>query len=191
MKLVKNAEVALGADPRLLDREAKHRLRAMVFLEKVRGPWANVLYTLRDDGRITRDQADAGDKYWKLTKEYREQMATEPQTELEVRRVQRVKERYKSCLESMGLSKRFVDDVVFENVWPVGERGHLTVSQGLEMLRGFFDTGTKRKHIIRKAHLTEVEAGEIRSSALTVAELSKMYGVSEGQVSKIRSGKSR
>ena len=143
MKAVKKPELRLGDDPRPLDREHKQRLRVMVLTEKIKGPWANVLYTLRDCGRINRDQADAGDRYWSLRKDYVKEMATDPQTELELRRVEKIKRRYRDAVDCMGLARGWVDEAVFENIWPVGERGHLAVSQGLEMLRIFFSTGTK------------------------------------------------
>jgi hypothetical protein len=144
-EVAKTAEPVLTDDPRYLDREGKQRLRVMIHLEKIKGAWGSVLYTLRDSNRITRDQADAGDRYWTLTQDYRRLMETDPQTELDIRRVDRAKKRYAEVLDIMGMVRKYVDEVVFENVWPVGERGHLAVVQGLELLRIFFDTGTKRK----------------------------------------------
>jgi hypothetical protein len=144
-EVVKTAEPELTDDPRYMDREGKQRLRVMIHLEKIKGAWGSVLYTLRDCNRITRDQADAGDRYWTLTGDYRRLMGTDPETELDIRRVDRAKKRYRDALDAMGIVRKYVDDVVFENIWPVGERGHLSVAQGLELLRIFFDTGTKRK----------------------------------------------
>jgi len=146
MKVVPaKSEPRFDDDPRILDREHKQRLRVMVHLEKIKGPWANVLYTLRDCGRITRDQADAADKYWVLKRDYDREMDSDPQDELSVRRVERLKKRYREAWEALGLGRRYVDEVVFENIWPVGERGHLAVAQGLEMLRIFFDTGKNKR----------------------------------------------
>lgn len=117
MKIVtKPAEVPIDTEPRILDREHKQRLRTMVHLEKIKGTWANVLYTLRDCKRITRDQADAGDRYWSLTQEYRRLMATDPQDELSIRRVKTVKARHREAHECMGIVRKYVDEVVFENI---------------------------------------------------------------------------
>lgn len=138
-------ELRLDDDPRILDREHKQRLRVMVHTEKIKGCWANVLYTLRDCGRITREQADAGDKYWTLRRDWVREMTRDPQDELSLRRVKRVKDRYSGAIESLGLGRKYVDEVVFENIWPVGEAGHLAVARGLEVLRIFFDQGTKRE----------------------------------------------
>lgn len=144
MKIVaKPKELPLDTDPRILDSEHRQRLRVMVHLEKIKGPWANVLYSLRDVGRITRDQADAGDRYWQLTQDFRKEMDKDPQDELSIKRVERLKKRYKEALQSMGIVRKYVDEVVFENVWPVGERGHLALCQGLELLNIFFTRGTK------------------------------------------------
>jgi hypothetical protein len=146
MKLVsKPAEVKLDTDPRILEREHKQRLRVMVHAEKIKGPWACVLYTLRDMGRITRDQADAGDRYYELVKDYERRMNEDPQSELDLRRVERLKRKYRDAIEAMGMVRKYVDEVIFQEIWPVGERGHLAVVQGLELLRILFDTGTKRQ----------------------------------------------
>ena len=149
--MAKAENVAMDADPRPLDRENKHRLRVLIHRQKIHPTNGCVLYCLRDDGRITTEQCDAGDRYWTLTRDYRKVMDSDPeekpeaQRELLYKRIDSKKKRYKEALESMGIVRKHVDDVVFNDCWPVGERGHLAVCQGLELLNIFFNTGTKRK----------------------------------------------
>lgn len=158
MKLVaRTEEVPLDTEPRLLDREHKHRLRVLIHLEKIKPSWGCVLYTLRDDGRITREQADAGDKYWNLTRDFQRLMETDPEElrpearDLAYRRIEIKKKRYHEALDCLGMVRKHVDDVVFNEVWPVGERGHLAVCQGLELLNIFFTTGVKRERRRRRS----------------------------------------
>ena len=153
MKLVAKShkDLDLDIEPRPLDRENKHRLRILIHTEKIKPTWGCVLYTLQGDGRITKEQSEAGDKYWTLTRDFRRLMDTDPEEkpeqerELLYKRIATKKKRYYEAIDSMGMVRKFVDDVVFNDCWPVGERGHLAVCQGLELLRIFFDTGTNRK----------------------------------------------
>jgi hypothetical protein len=153
MKLVghRPQEVELGSDPRPLDRENKHRLRILVHRQKIHPTNGCVLYILRDDGRITQEQCDAGDKYWTLTRDFQRLMDTDPEElrpearELAYRRIEVRKRRYHEALDCLGMVRRHVDDVVFNEIWPVGERGHLAVCQGLELLNIFFATGKNKR----------------------------------------------
>lgn len=143
MKLAKEAEIKLDSDPRPMDRATENHLRVMIFAEAIKPTWGCVLYTLERMGRITADQKEAGNRYWTLASDYTRLMDTDPETELDIKRVERVKRRYKEATDSLGLARKYVDGVVIEDLWPECERGHLAVKQGLEMLRIFFSTGTK------------------------------------------------
>lgn len=149
MKLVtKEQEIELNMDPRPMDRATENRLRVMVFAEAIKPTWGCVLYTLERQGRITADQKEAGNRYWQLAADYTRLMDTDPNTELDYKRVDRIKKRYKEAVQSLGLGRKFVDAVVIEDLWPESERGHLALKQGLELLNIFFSTGTKRKRQI-------------------------------------------
>lgn len=145
--MAKNAKPKdeLNQDPRPMDRAAENRLKVMIFNEAIKPTWGCVLYALERTGRITADQKDAGNRYQKLAHDYDRLMDTDPETAADERAIKRVKKRYEGAVYSMGMARRFVDAVIFEELWPSGERGHLAVAQGLEMLRAFFLTGRKSR----------------------------------------------
>ena len=142
--MVKKAQAELNQDPRPMDRASENRLKTMVFAEAIKPTWGCVLYTLERQGRITSDQKEAGNRYHKLAHDFDRLMDTDPKTAADYRKIENIKKRYHEACYCMGMARKFVDAVVFEELWPSGERGHLAVAQGLEMLRSFFYTGRKK-----------------------------------------------
>jgi hypothetical protein len=66
-------------------------------------------------------------------------------SEFEDRRERRLTRRYKEAGEVIGPIRRALEDMLLDEIWPVGERSHLAISHALTRLGVFFNTGTKRK----------------------------------------------
>ena len=66
-------------------------------------------------------------------------------SEFEERRIVRLTKRYKQAKEVAGPAWSILEDMLLDEVWPVGERGHKAISEALTRLSQFFCTGTKRK----------------------------------------------
>jgi hypothetical protein len=67
------------------------------------------------------------------------------ESEFEIKRAQRIGKRYKEAATIAGPAKRILEDLLIEDVWPVGELGHREIGYALTRLSHFFTTGTKRK----------------------------------------------
>jgi hypothetical protein len=66
-------------------------------------------------------------------------------TELETRRDERTTRRYKEVAAIAGSALSILESLVLDDIWPVGDRGHIEISHALTRLSHFFNTGTKRK----------------------------------------------
>jgi hypothetical protein len=71
--------------------------------------------------------------------------AMELESEFETKRAKRIGSRYKEAAGVAGIARRALEDLLVDDVWPVGERGHQSVAHALTRLSHFFNTGTKRK----------------------------------------------
>jgi hypothetical protein len=66
-------------------------------------------------------------------------------SEFTTKRAQRLSKRYREAREIAGAARRELEELLLEDIWPVGERGHIEISHALTRLVYFFNTGTKRK----------------------------------------------
>jgi hypothetical protein len=71
--------------------------------------------------------------------------AQKNESEFEFKRARRLGDRYKEARAIAGPINSVLEDMLIEDVWPVGERGHTAISHALTRLSHFFNTGTKRK----------------------------------------------
>jgi hypothetical protein len=67
------------------------------------------------------------------------------ESEFEIKRAQRIGKRYKEARDIAGPARRILEDLLVEDIWPVGELGHREIGYALTRLSHFFATGTKRK----------------------------------------------
>jgi hypothetical protein len=67
------------------------------------------------------------------------------ESEFETKRAKRIGERYREAAAIAGPARGILEDLLIDETWPVGERGHIAISHALTRLSHFFNTGTKRK----------------------------------------------
>jgi hypothetical protein len=67
-------------------------------------------------------------------------------SEFETKRAARISKRYKEAAAIAGPARGVLEELLIDEVWPAGERGHIEIRHALERLNHFFNTGTKRKH---------------------------------------------
>ncbi len=72
--------------------------------------------------------------------------ALREESEFEIRRAKRISQRYKEARAIVGPVNSILEDMLIDEIWPAGERGHIEIKHALERLSYFFNTGTKRKH---------------------------------------------
>jgi hypothetical protein len=71
--------------------------------------------------------------------------ARQEESEFETKRAYRICQRYKEARAVAGAANSILEDMLIDEIWPVGERGHTQIKFALERLSVFFNTGTKRK----------------------------------------------
>lgn len=138
----------LMTDPRPQDRAMWNSLRLVLESELCHPAWRCALYRLHREGRIDNDEREAGDRYWQVIEEHRNQQQIDPDDDgddLTLRRINRAKKRYNEVLGVVGFGRRVLDPLIFEEQYPQSEREHLIVKQCLTVLKTFFLTGTKRQ----------------------------------------------
>jgi hypothetical protein len=151
MKLVTAEEpIALDDDPRPADRARWQRLRLAVEAELIHRDWGCKLYQLHREKRIDNDEREAGDEYYRVIENHRRLQATDPEedeggSELAYKRVQKAKDRFNDAREAIGFGRRFLDPLIFEEVYPACEKEHIIIKQCLVILKNLFATGTKRQ----------------------------------------------
>jgi hypothetical protein len=189
MKAVAKTEPSLNDDPKSKDRVTWQHVRRLVEEEACHPDWACALYRLHRTGRINNDQREAGDRYARLIRDFRElwrdrmgsievyrgagrtddredkepekrNKATRdveiamghvladdlgPESEFGIKRAERIAKRYKEAREICSPAKVVVEDLLIDDIWPVGERGQMEIGYALTRLSHFFNTGTKRK----------------------------------------------
>lgn len=170
MRVVAKREQVISNDPKPMDRVTWQRVRGLVELEAVHRDWGCALYAMHRLGRIDNDQRDAGDRYTILIRDWRKlwrdpmsnfvvdddaaklvqfglghvAAAGEPSSEFETKRAERIGRRYKEARAIAGKVNPVLEDLLIDEVWPVGERGHLEIANALVRLSYFFNTGTKQ-----------------------------------------------
>jgi hypothetical protein len=68
------------------------------------------------------------------------------ESEFEIKRAQRIGKRYKEAREIASPAKTILEDLLMDDIWPIGEKGQREIGFALTRLSHFFATGTKRKH---------------------------------------------
>jgi hypothetical protein len=71
--------------------------------------------------------------------------AIDPETEFETKRAKRIGARYKEAAAMAGPARSILEDLLIDDIWPIGERGQREIGHALTRLSHFFNTGTKRK----------------------------------------------
>ena len=71
--------------------------------------------------------------------------ALKEETEFEIKRAQRLSKRYKEARTIAGPACGILEDLLMDEVWPIGEGGHREIKHALTRLSHFFATGTKRE----------------------------------------------
>jgi hypothetical protein len=144
-------EVSIKESPRTKDRVRWDRILQLVETESCDRAWGCALYKLNRRGRIDNDEREAGDKYLKLVEDHRRLQETDPEEleygkELAYKRIRRAQELYTQARKLIGVGAQVLDPLLFDEIWPVGEKEHLIVKQCLTILKTFFASGTKRQH---------------------------------------------
>jgi hypothetical protein len=67
------------------------------------------------------------------------------ESEFELTRAKRISRRYREARSLVGGINGVLEDMLIDEIWPVGEKGHREIVFALERLVHFFNTGTKRK----------------------------------------------
>jgi len=67
------------------------------------------------------------------------------ESEFETRRAKRIGARYKEARIIAGSVNSVLEAMLIDDVWPVGEEGHINIAHALTRLSHFFSTGTSRK----------------------------------------------
>jgi hypothetical protein len=68
-----------------------------------------------------------------------------PDSEFEAKRAQRLGRRYKEAGAIAGTARNILEDLLIDDIWPVGERGQVAIRHALTRLYHFFNTGNKRR----------------------------------------------
>lgn len=66
-------------------------------------------------------------------------------SEFEDRRARAISKRYKEARAVAGETNRALEDLLMEDIWPVGEAGHMNIGYALTRLSHFFMMGTNRE----------------------------------------------
>jgi hypothetical protein len=67
------------------------------------------------------------------------------ESEFEIKRAQRIGKKYKEAMAIAGPARRILEDLLIDDIWPVGWQGQMEISHALTRLYYFFATGTKRE----------------------------------------------
>jgi hypothetical protein len=65
------------------------------------------------------------------------------ESEFETKRAERISKRYREAAAIAGPARGILEDMLIDETWPVGERGHTAIGHALTRLSHFFNTGTK------------------------------------------------
>ncbi len=69
------------------------------------------------------------------------------ESEFEIARAKRIGRRYKEAASIAGPARNILEALLVDEIWPVGEKGHIAIKHALERLSYFFNTGTKARRI--------------------------------------------
>lgn len=136
----------LKEDPRLIrDVGDWNRLRLLIWHEVGHQAWGYPLYALFRSGKITQEQMDAGDTYWRAIQDYKEaqQKDPPPEDEFTLKRIKKIKERHQEIIKELGIGRRLVDALIFDHEYPVTERQLHHTRACLEKLAIYF--GSNRR----------------------------------------------
>jgi hypothetical protein len=154
MKAVAEAEqLDINDDPRPRDRVLWNRLRLILEADLADKAWGCCLYRLHREGRISNDEREAGDRYFKVVEDHRKLQDTDPDDapeharDLAYRRVNKAKAKYEDARALIGFGTRILDPLIFDEVWPSCEKEHLIAKQCLNILATFFNTGLRTKGV--------------------------------------------
>lgn len=120
-----------------------------MFHEAGHQAWGYPLYALHRAGKITDQQREAGDAYYRAVDDYRkvhrEDLDEVPEIAKDFtrRRIERAKNRYAALVAELGLGRKVLDALIFEHEYPVTERQLKTTRACLEKLAIYF--GLSRK----------------------------------------------
>ena len=151
MKSVAEPEIDLQDDPRAIkDPVVWNRMRLLHYHEAAHEAWGCALYAMHRKKLITDDQKRAGDAYWTIVENHKRWQATDPDeagqgSEMAYRRVKRAKEKYEDCRHTLGLGKKVIDELIFEELWPATEASKKMVRDGIQLLANLFATGNKTR----------------------------------------------
>lgn len=70
--------------------------------------------------------------------------AIKEESEFETKRAQRISKKYKEARAIAGAAANVLEDLLINDIWPVGELGQREIGHALTRLYYFFTTGTKR-----------------------------------------------
>jgi hypothetical protein len=153
LKMAKTEEeVKLKDDPRTIKDPARwNRLKVMVYEKAVSPAWGCPLYILNTIGWLSNEQREAGDRYQQITLDYNQAQASDPDElpvearELAYKRVARRKDKWKACIEVLGLGRKVVDALVLHEEHICTESERVNARDGLQLLANLFRTGSKNK----------------------------------------------
>lgn len=139
-------------DPRKIREVAEwNRLRLIIWSEAGHQAWGCPLYALARAGKISEDHREAGDLYYRAIRDYKSTQAIDlddipaRSQDFQKRRIAKAKGRYLDLVSLLGLGRRLVDDLVFEEIYPATERQMVLTRACLEQLRIYFKEGEKKR----------------------------------------------
>lgn len=141
--------ISLRDDPRVRDPVVFNRLKVMVEREACDRAWGCALYTLNRIGRITNEQREAGDRYYKIIEDYRITQQIDPdgldpkELEFQLKRITTAKKRRDDVIGILGSARSLLDDLILSEMFPATERERKLIEAMLEALVIFFRTGVK------------------------------------------------
>jgi hypothetical protein len=136
----------VGADPVTF-----RRLKGLVDLEVVHRAWGCAILGMERLGQITKDQREAGDRYQKLHQRFMHIHMTEPDSDQDYLKVERIKERYGGAWDLLGYGRDgyFIRTVTHalcvDDAYPCTEADKARAKKGLSRLEVFFAQGRPKK----------------------------------------------
>lgn len=126
-----------------------NRIRLIINHEALHQAWGYPLYALHRAGKITDDQREAGDAYWrvvddhfKMQRDHDLDEVPEIGREFVKRRIEKAKDKYHGVTQELGIGKKFLDALIFDHEYPTTEKQLKLTIACLEKLTYYF--GFKR-----------------------------------------------
>ncbi len=148
MKMAASPEPKITDDPRVRDPVIANRIRLMVEHEATHQAWGCCLYRLWRVGRISNEQKEAGDEYQRIVESHKHFQTIDPDEvrpearDFLLRRIGRAKTKWATAVDRLGLGRKAVDRLIFEEIWPNEHEGRM-IRDGLQLLANIFGRGTK------------------------------------------------